>query len=662
MPGRDPPHVQSPGFGLHFEVLSQIAVGSTARVDLCRSTGPRDQGQLIAVKRLLPELLHDDALAKRFLDEVWMTAALRHPNVVGVVGWGHDREGPYLAVDLVQGVSLARLSKSVFETGEQFPERLVVYIGLCVARGLSAAHELRSERGEHLQLVHRDLTAGNVLLGFAGEVRIADFGLAKAKDRLTVTTSELPKRGIGHVAPEELEQRAVDHRSDFFGLGVLLYEALTGKAPFRGKDDVDVLQAVLRKTPADPAVVRPKADRSLSQLILACLEKQPEARPPSARAIAASLEEWLYNRGYLQDSPEALGRFVRRNSMRQMRWFERAIAGEPEPVPGHVPPPAGQYPGELRPARGPLASMTSSSNEPTVVDGRKAPPPPRRTRAATDGSQRARRRDSSPGMDLSTSDGEVITRQAFGVGVPSMVEEEGEDDPTLALKLDPEMAKQMREHFQATRGRNASAAEPETALAKGADSTPPAPPVAPAAASGPPPLPLAIPHGLPFPRPIPREPLATVRIEDVETADSATGNLQVVQAMQVAARAEAAARIESAAGAAAANAPSTNPERGQRSKKSLPNILEHIENELALLRALARERHEAARVARAEAHAAAVRADEAEADARAVERAMAGARQAMDLASRGDPLGATKKLEEAFSDVARPRPPKPPTP
>ncbi len=659
MPGRDPPHQQGPGFGLHFEVLSQIAVGSTARVDLCRSTGPRDPGQLIAVKRLLPELLHDDALAKRFLDEVWMTAALRHPNVVGVVGWGHDREGPYLAVDLVQGVSLARLSKSVFETGEQFPERLVVYIGLCVARGLSAAHELRSERGEHLQLVHRDLTAGNVLLGFAGEVRIADFGLAKAKDRLTVTTSELPKRGIGHVAPEELEQRPVDHRSDFFGLGVLLYETLTGKAPFRGKDDVDVLQAVLRKTPPDPGLVRPKADRSLSQLVLACLEKQPDARPPSARAIAASLEEWLYNRGYLQDSPEALGRFVRRNSMRQMRWFERAIAGEPEPVPGHVPPPAGQYPGELRPARGPLASMTSSSNEPTVVDGRKAPPP-RRTRAATDGSPRARRRDSSPGMDLSTSDGEVITRQALGVGVPSMVDEEGEDDPTLALKLDPAMAKQMREHFEATRQRNepnpSSAAPPPS----GADSTPPAPPVATKGASGPPPLPLAIPHGLPFPRPIPREPLATVRIEDVETADSSTENLQVVQKMQLAAQAEAAANA-AAANAAAASAPSNNDERAQRSKKSLPNILEHIENELALLRALARERHEAARVARAEAHAAAVRADEAEADARAVERAMAGARQAMDLASRGDPLGATKKLEEAFSDVARPRQPKPTT-
>jgi eukaryotic-like serine/threonine-protein kinase len=613
-------------FGLHFDVLAQIAVGSTARVDLCRSAGPRDVGQLLAVKRLLPELLDDDALAKRFLDEVWMTAALRHPNVVGVLGWGQDEEGPYLAVELVQGVSLARLSKSVFETGEQFPERLVVFIGLSVARGLGAAHELRSERGEHLGLVHRDLTAGNVLLGFGGEVKIADFGLAKAKDRLTVTTSELPKRSMGHVSPEELEQRVVDHRSDFFALGVLLYEALTGKPPFRGKDDVDVLQGILRRAPQDPAVLRPKVDRALSQLVLACLEKQPEARPQSARAIAATLEEWLYKRGYLADSVEALGRFVRRNSMRQMRWFERAIAGEPEPVPGHFKPPQNSLYQDPGSPRAPLPSMVTaaSQNETTIVDGRRAPaPPPRRARTSSDGAAAVRRRrDSSPGF---LSDDKLLA------GVPSLaVEDEAEDAPTIALRVDPSLRQQMQE---ALRDKGKAAAR-----ASGAK------PVAPG--SAPPPASSTVP---PSSAPPPRPPLPTMPLdlEDPETADSVSATLR---RQPVAPAASAAAPT-----AAPAAPPAAPPPQGQASgeRKRSVSILEHIENELALLRALARERHEAARVARQAAHEAAVRAEQSESDARAVERALAGARQAMELASRGDPTGAKKKLEEAFGDLAK---------
>jgi serine/threonine-protein kinase len=612
-------------FGLHFDVLAQIAVGSTARVDLCRSAGPREPGQLLAVKRLLPELLDDDALAKRFLDEVWMTAALRHPNVVSVLGWGQDDEGPYLAVELVQGVSLARLSKSVFETGEQFPERLVVFIGLSVARGLTAAHELRSERGEHLGLVHRDLTAGNVLLGFGGEVKIADFGLAKAKDRLTVTTSELPKRSMGHVSPEELEQRVVDHRSDFFALGVLLYEALTGKPPFRGKDDVDVLEGILRRAPQDPSALRPKVDRALAQLVLACLEKQPEGRPQSARAIAATLEEWLYKRGYLADSVEALGRFVRRNSMRQMRWFERAIAGEPEPVPGHFKPPQNSLYQDPGSPRGPQPSMvTASQNETTIVDGRRAPPPPRRARASTDGvAATRRRRDSSPGLSAAFSppppnggtERGFVSDEKLLAGIPSLViEDESEDAPTVALRVDPALRRQMQDALR-DKGKAAARADGSTAQ----DGAPPASPPAPESSASPPPS---------------RPPLPTMPLdlEDPETADSVSATLRRQPV-------------------APPPPPPPRPASGER-KRSV-SVLEHIENELALLRALARERHEAARVARQEAHEAAVRAEQAEADARAVERALAGARQAMDLASRGDPAGAKKKLEEAFSDVAK---------
>lgn len=585
------------GFGLRFEVLATIATGSTARVDLCRTVGPQNPGQLIAVKRVLPDALDDEGIGKRFLDEVWMTAALRDPHVVTVVGWGQDEQGPYLASELVQGVSLARLSKSVIETGEQFPERLVVYIGWCVARGLAAAHELRSERGELLHLVHRDLSAQNVLVGFHGEVKVTDFGLAKAKDRLTVTTSELPARPMGHVAPEELEQKMLDHRADIFGFGVMLFELLSNKPPFPGKDEIAVLEAVLKKPPVDLLRLRPKMDRALAALVLRCLEKDPARRPQSTREIAHVLEEWLYVHGYLKDSQESLARFVRRNSMRQMRWFENAVArrGPAAPSPASPRQPS-LYPlheqvpvlSQEQEALTSASRATSSSlpsqttprdTEPTAVVGRRLIPssdPAARRFRAPDApvSARARRRDSS---------------QAPAIQAPELAptaEHEVEDDfdeiPTVAFRVDARTREELRDLQQRNAAQDTASS---TAL---------------------------------------RVPFDPSRIEDSETAREQTiGEL-----------ASAGARVPPAA-------PS-------------PRTLAHqIDRELAGLRQLAAERHEMARIARESAHRAALAAEEAEAAARAAERAIVGARTALELVTRGDAAGAAKKIEEALAGIKR---------
>ena len=118
--------------GVSFKVLAEISVGATARIDLCRAEGPNRpgmEGQMLAVKRLHPHIAEDPAFAAQFLDEVWMTASLKHPNVVEVRGWGNDSQGAYLAVELVQGVSLSRLMKTVFDTGEVFGERMTMMGG-----------------------------------------------------------------------------------------------------------------------------------------------------------------------------------------------------------------------------------------------------------------------------------------------------------------------------------------------------------------------------------------------------------------------------------------------------------------------------------------------------------------------------------------------------
>ena len=322
---------------IQFQYLAEIAVGTSARIDLCRASSPPHlAGRLLAVKRLHQHIAEDPSFANQFLDEVWMTASLKHPNVVEVAGWGNDDEGMYLAVELVQGVSLARLMKTIFDTGEAFTERMVVYIASRLCRGLAAAHGLRAQNGELLQLVHRDLTPSNVLVGFNGDLKIADFGLAKAKQRLTKTLTGLLKGQPQYMAPEQARGDNIDHRTDLFALGVMMFELFTRRKPWLAASDFDAVQAILSRPPDDLQKLRPKIDKELASVVHRCLEKDPAARFQSANEIQARLDEWLLVHGYQEGNEDALGRFVRRNAMRQMRWFERAIAGDliegrPEP-------------------------------------------------------------------------------------------------------------------------------------------------------------------------------------------------------------------------------------------------------------------------------------------------------------------------------------------
>jgi serine/threonine-protein kinase len=320
------PRALPPAEALTLVPLADIAKGGMGSVQLCRVDGGRLGGRALAVKRLNPELERDPQFVNMFLDEMWMTAAIRSPHVIHVEAWGEDAQGHYLAVELVEGVSLSRLSKESRAAKEPFSERTVAFVLSQICAGLEAAHALTDETGAPLEMVHRDLTPGNILVGFDGLVKIADFGIAKANARLTQTTAGTMKGKPSYMAPEQARGFPVDARADLFSLGVIAYELLAGTRPWVGATDFEVLLAVSSKEPADLSSHR-KVDPVFLEITRTCLQKDRDKRFRSAAEIRQRLDAWRRARGFEADDPASLASFVRRNTPKQLDWFQRALAG-----------------------------------------------------------------------------------------------------------------------------------------------------------------------------------------------------------------------------------------------------------------------------------------------------------------------------------------------
>jgi eukaryotic-like serine/threonine-protein kinase len=213
---------------------------------------------------------------------------LRHPNVVGVLDVGEDDQGPFLVMDYVDGLPLSNLLTLARNTGELMPVQIAVRIALDVARGLHAAHELVAG-GRPLGLVHRDLSPQNVMIGFDGQARITDFGIARALGRATRTATGVVKGKMAYMAPEQLRLEEPDRRSDLFSFGVVIYEMLSNTRLY-GKS------AEPRAgfgAPPDIGEIRADVPDELVRLLFELLASEREARPPDARDVGLRLEAIL---------------------------------------------------------------------------------------------------------------------------------------------------------------------------------------------------------------------------------------------------------------------------------------------------------------------------------------------------------------------------------
>jgi eukaryotic-like serine/threonine-protein kinase len=265
-----------------------FAAGGMATVHLGRLMGPEGFSRTVAIKQLHPQFAHDPKFVAMFLDEARLASRVHHPNVVSPLDVISDPPDLFMVMDYVHGEPLSRLLRR--RAPEPIPPRIAAAIVGQALLGLHAAHEATGERGEPLELVHRDVSPHNILVAKDGVARVVDFGIAKAKARSQQTERGMLKGKLGYMAPEQINMETVDRRADVFAVGVVLWELLTGQRLFDGDTPHVVLQKLMERPIPAPSSLVPELPADLDHVVLAALSRSTEERFDNARAMAQALD------------------------------------------------------------------------------------------------------------------------------------------------------------------------------------------------------------------------------------------------------------------------------------------------------------------------------------------------------------------------------------
>jgi serine/threonine protein kinase len=290
-----------------YALYDPIAAGGMATVHLGRLLGPVGFSRTVAIKRSHPEMAADPEFVSMFLDEARLAARIRHPNVVSTLDVVALEGELFLVMDFVQGESLSRLMRASKLLEQKIPPEIACTILAGVLHGLHAAHEAKSERGEPLNIVHRDVSPQNILVGVDGIARVLDFGVAKAVGRVATTREGQIKGKLAYLAPEQLSGKN-SRQSDIYAASVVLWEALTGERLFQADNPGELLNLVLYRKVAAPGELVKGLAPGLDAIVLKGLSRDPARRFATAREMAVELER----KGGGQVSAVEVGEWVER--------------------------------------------------------------------------------------------------------------------------------------------------------------------------------------------------------------------------------------------------------------------------------------------------------------------------------------------------------------
>jgi eukaryotic-like serine/threonine-protein kinase len=280
-----------------YRVVEKLESGGMAEVFRAESEGLQGFKKQVAIKRVLPHLSEKKKFISMFLDEARLSAQLSHSNCVQVFDIGVGDNAYFIVMEFVDGANLKAIAESLKKQGRDFPVQCAAFIALEICKGLSYAHEMRDPNGVELHLVHRDMSPPNVLVTKHGEVKIVDFGLAKANSQLERSEPGIIKGKFSYLSPEAAMGQEVDARTDIFAVGIILWELLAGQRLFLGETDFQTVKRVQQAVVPPISQINKRVPPELERIVNRALARDPAARYPTARDLGQDLSRFLFSFG-----------------------------------------------------------------------------------------------------------------------------------------------------------------------------------------------------------------------------------------------------------------------------------------------------------------------------------------------------------------------------
>ena len=361
-------------FGKYF-LLERINVGGMAEVFRAKAFGVEGFERLVAVKRILPNIAEDKEFIRMFIEEAKLAVQLNHANIAQIFDLGVVDGAYYIALEHVHGRDLRGIFDRGRQVGEAMPVAQACFLVMKVCEGLDYAHNKRDQSGREISLVHRDVSPQNVLVSFEGEVKLIDFGIAKAAGKGSKTQAGILKGKFGYMSPEQVRGIPVDRRSDVFSCGIVLYELLTGERLFVGESDFSTLEKVRNVEILPPSTYNRKIPDELERIVLKALAKDVEDRYQNAIDLHDELQAFVYTAGEFYSRKDlagwmkkTFGKEIEDETAKLESYRQLKPPVEAPAVPRTTTGPRGTGPAQSPPPR--------RSTQAMAAVGTKPPPPP----------------------------------------------------------------------------------------------------------------------------------------------------------------------------------------------------------------------------------------------------------------------------------------------
>lgn len=293
-----------------YEIVRKIFEGGMGVVYEAEQHGARDFVKRVAIKIIRPNFASQKMFIENFIGEAKLVADLIHTNIVQTYHLGEANDVSFICMELIRGVNLEQFVRQLAQKKQPLPRELAVFITSRIARGLAYAHAKTDKDGKPLGIVHRDVSFKNIMIAYEGDVKLTDFGIAKARGFLSDQEGEVVAGKADYMSPEQADFQITDRRSDLFSVGVVLAHLLLGKNIFKGESAEESRQRIMKMPIPDFTGLDARIDAPLNKILQTCLIRDLSQRYATADQLMHDLEYYIYHSGY-GPTNETLGKFIR---------------------------------------------------------------------------------------------------------------------------------------------------------------------------------------------------------------------------------------------------------------------------------------------------------------------------------------------------------------